>query len=127
MRISIAPASTKTGAAVIRSLLSHDDTSLEIHAIYRSPPPKAPSAFTQDSRFHSAQGDISDSSSLDFSGSDVVLTITPPLYEADDLVKQAGVVSKNVKEAVERSGNVKRLVLLSSGGAQHSEGVVSAI
>ncbi|KAK7433352.1 hypothetical protein QQZ08_000291 [Neonectria magnoliae] len=122
MQITVAPASTKTGAAVVRSLLSFDNPSIEVKALYRDAQ-KAPNEFTAHENFTVIQADVSDASSLDFSDSNAVLTITPPVYDGRNIVVHSELVSKNVRDAVERSGSVKRLVLLSSMGAEFSEGV----
>ncbi|UNI15904.1 hypothetical protein JDV02_002390 [Purpureocillium takamizusanense] len=123
MHVTIAPASTRTAAAVIRSLLAQAPPgSVDIHALYRNLA-KVPKEFAEKPNFHALQGDVSDPTTLDFTGSDAVLTITPPAFDGGDIVKRAEEVSKNVKDAVEAAGSVQRLVLLSSVGAQLSEGV----
>ncbi|KAK7414435.1 hypothetical protein QQX98_006714 [Neonectria punicea] len=122
MQITVAPASTKTGAAVVRPLLSLDNPSIEVKALYRDVQ-KVPTEFTAHENFTVIQADVSDASSLDFSGSDAVLAITPPVHDGRNVVAHSELVSKNVRDAVERSGSVKRLVLLSSMGAEFSEGV----
>lgn len=121
MQVTIAPASTKTGAAIVRSLLSFENQSINIKALYRNVK-KAPEEFTSHDNFTAVEADVSDASSLDFSGSDAVLAITPPVYDGRDIVAHATNVSKNVRDAVEKAGTVKRLVLLSSVGAEFSEG-----
>lgn len=125
MQVTIAPASTKTGAAVIRSLLSQNQD-IQIRALYRDVN-KAPAEFTAHDNFTPVKADVSDASSLDFAGSDAVLAITPPVYDGRDVAKHAELVSRNVKDAIERAGCVKRLVLLSSMGAQFDHGVVSMV
>lgn len=128
MRIAVAPASPKTAAAAIRTLLHSNIKSaspVEIRAIYRDTK-RAPLEFTQDTRFQALQGQLEDPSSVDFSGVDAVLTITPPaLAPSISLTEHAERVSLGVKEAVERAGCVKKLVLVSSLGAHLEEGVVS--
>lgn len=121
MRITIAPASTKCATATIQALLG---SQLEVRAVYRDLS-KVPPEFKSHTNFEAVQGDVADASSLDFSGTDAVLAITPPTYDDRDILAHAESVSKNVKDAVEKAGSVQRLVLLSSGGAQFSEGVVS--
>jgi uncharacterized protein YbjT (DUF2867 family) len=123
MQITIAPASTKTGVAIIRSLLTFENQSINIKALYRNVK-KAPEEFTSHDNFTAVEADVSDASSLDFCGSDAVLAITPPVYDGRDIVAHATNVSKNVRDAVEKAGTVKRLVLLSSVGAEFSEGTV---
>ena len=131
MKVLVIPASTKTATAAIRSLLKIHQTSppdqpVEIKAVYRGTG-KAPAEFTSQANFEAVKGDISDASSLDFAGADAVLTVTPPVFDGRDMVKNAETVSKNVKGAIERASSVKRLVLLSSIGAHLSEGVVSCV
>ncbi|RSM14434.1 hypothetical protein CDV31_005451 [Fusarium ambrosium] len=121
MQVTIAPASTKTGTAIVRSLLSFENQFINVKALYRNVK-KAPEEFTSHDNFTAIEADVSDASSLDFSGSYAVLAITPPVYDGRDIVVHAETVSKNVRDAVERAGTVKRLVLLSSVGAEFSEG-----
>ncbi|RSL91534.1 hypothetical protein BHE90_002529 [Fusarium euwallaceae] len=121
MQVTIAPASTKTGTAIVWSLLSFENQFINIKALYRNVK-KAPEEFTSHDYFTAVEADVSDAPSLDFSGSDTVLAITPPVYDGRDIVVHAETVSKNVRDAVERAGTVKRLVLLSSVGAEFSEG-----
>ncbi|RMJ18236.1 hypothetical protein CDV36_002059 [Fusarium kuroshium] len=121
MQVTIAPASTKTGTAIVWSLLSFENQFINIKALYRNVK-KAPEEFTSHDYFTAVEADVSDAPSLDFSGSDTVLAITPPVYDGHDIVVHAETVSKNVRDAVERAGTVKRLVLLSSVGAEFSEG-----
>jgi hypothetical protein len=127
MKVAVAPASPKTAAAAIRTLLHHtstDGTPTEVRAFYRDTK-RAPVEFTSKPNFVALKAVLDDPASLDFSGIDAVIAITPPGYDgAKDLVKHAEDVSHGVKEAIERAGCVKKLVLLSSGGAHLSEGVV---
>lgn len=123
MRVTIAPAGTRTGTAVIKSLLSITEPAIEVHGLYRDLA-KVPAKFASQRRFHAVRGDVSDPSTLDFTGSDAVLAITPPAYDGRDLSLHAEKASESVKKAVETSGTVKRLVLLSSVGAQFNTGVV---
>src|SRR5690606_15222011 len=128
MRVVVVPASGKTATAAIRSLLdqtsSQDHPPIEIKAVYRNTA-KAPPEFVSKSNIEVLKGDITDASSLDFTGADAVITLTPSVYDGRDIVKYAETVSENVKAAVERAGTVKHLVLVSSMGAHLSEGVVS--
>ena len=125
MHITIAPASPKTGAATIRVLLSDtSNSSLKVRGVYRDLS-RVPEEFKSDPRFEAVQGNVEDAASIDFTGSDAVLNITPPLYFDDqDIVKHAHLVSENVKQAVQKAG-VKRLVLITSAGAQLESGTVS--
>jgi uncharacterized protein YbjT (DUF2867 family) len=128
MRVFVVPASGKTAIAAIRSLLdqtsSQDYPPIEIKAVYRNTA-KALPEFISKSNIEVLKGDITDASSLDFTGADAVITLTPSVYDGRDIVKYAETVSENVKAAIERAGTVKRLVLVSSMGAHLSEGVVS--
>jgi hypothetical protein len=126
MKITIAPASTQTGAAVIRSLLTFSDRNIEITALYRDLK-KVPDEFTSHSHFNAMKADVGDASSLNFSDADAVLAITPPAFDDRDMAKHAERVSNNVRNAVEKAGSVKRLVLLSSMGAEFDHGVVSIV
>jgi uncharacterized protein YbjT (DUF2867 family) len=126
MKVTIAPASTQTAQAVIRSLLQRHSGAqpIEIQAVYRDLA-KVPQEFDSQKNFSAVKGDIDDGSSLNFSGAQAVFTMTPPVFDGRDPIAHAEVVSTNVRNAVERAGSVQRLVLLSSMGAQFSEGVVS--
>lgn len=128
MNIFVVPASTKTATAAIRSLLQQSSTNehLQVKALYRDTS-KAPVEFTSHPNFEVLQGDIADASSLDFTGADAVLTLTPPIFDGSDIVQFAESVSQNVKDAIERAGTVQRLVLLSSVYAHLSEGVVGQV
>lgn len=127
MKVTVVPAGAKTAAATIRSLLQHSASgtgSVEIIGVYRDIS-KVPAEFAEHPNFQAVKGDIADASSLNFAGSDAVFTLTPPVFDGRELVEHARVVSRNVKDAAERAGSVKRLVLLSSMGAHLSEEVVS--
>ena len=125
MQITVVPASPKTGQAAIRSLLA-DPSNPSVKGYYRDLS-KVPAEFTSNPRFEAVQGDVEDAATLDFSGSDAVFNITPPLYEEKDIVAHARLVSENVKAAVQKADSVKRLVLLSSVGAQYDHGTVSCL
>ncbi|PFH55713.1 hypothetical protein XA68_17739 [Ophiocordyceps unilateralis] len=122
MRVAVAPASAKCARAAIRRLLAASEPVVEIRALYRDLS-RVPDDFSRCPRFQAVQADVSDPSSLDFAGCEAVLAITPPVYDGRDIVLYAEDVSKNVKDAILRSGTVKRLVLLSSCGAQFRHGV----
>jgi uncharacterized protein YbjT (DUF2867 family) len=122
MHITVVPASPKTGQATIRSLLA-DPSNPTVRAYYRDLT-KVPAEFKSNPRFEAVKGDVEDAGSLDFSGSDAVFNITPPLYDDRDIIAHARLVSENVKAAVKKAGSVKRFVLLSSAGAQYDHGTV---
>ncbi|KAJ4246542.1 hypothetical protein NW762_013483 [Fusarium torreyae] len=121
MQITIAPASMRTSTAAIRSLISQDK-SIKIKALYRDLK-KVPHEFNSLDNFTAVQGDVCDVSTLDFSGSDAVLACLPPAYDGRDIIVHAQTVSDNIRDATEKAGSVKRLVLLSSVGAEFAEGV----
>ncbi|OAA50184.1 NAD(P)-binding domain protein [Beauveria brongniartii RCEF 3172] len=122
MRITIVPAGPKTSAATIRRLLQEAPTDVEVYGIYRNLS-KVPADFGSHENFHAVYGDVEDASSLDVGGSDAVMTSTPPFFTGEDPFEKAEQVSRNVKDAVERAGGVKRLMLLSSLGAEFEQGV----
>lgn len=120
MRITIVPASPRTAQATIRALLA-DTLAPTIRGVYRNLA-RVPDEFKSNPCFEAVQGDIEDAASLDFSGSDVVFVVPPPIFDDRDTVEHTKVVCRNVKDAVQKAG-VKKLVLLSSVGGQYSEGV----
>lgn len=120
MKVTVAPASTRTGRATINALLEDPSQPL-VTGIYRDLS-KAPPELKANPRFHAVQGDIADPDSLNFSGADVVVTATPPQLTADDPVSPARLWAQNVKQAVIKAASVRRLVYISSCGAQHSNG-----
>ncbi|OAA45619.1 NAD(P)-binding domain protein [Metarhizium rileyi] len=122
MLITIIPASTKSGTAVIRSILAAPNAGIAVQAVYRDTT-RAPTEFTSMPNFAAVKGDIADKSSLNFKGSDAAIAITPPVFDRGDLVAIAQERSENVKNAIERSGTVNKVILLSSIGAQFSSGV----
>ena len=125
MRVSIAAAGTQTGAATIRAIIKASPKT-EIHALYRNLE-KVPEEFKSHDSFHAAQGNIDDAASLDFSGSNAVLVMTPPIFDDIDVLAHTRNICNNMKQAVEKAGTVKRLVLLSSIGAEFDKGVVSFV
>lgn len=120
MLVTVVPASTKSGAATVRSLLTKP---VQVRGIYRDLS-KIPAAFSAKSNFSAVEGNASDEGTLDLTGSDAVLAIIPPVFDGRDLIEHAEKISSNIKSAIELAGNVKILVLLSSGGAEFSKGVV---
>ncbi|KAK3901006.1 hypothetical protein C8A05DRAFT_45271 [Staphylotrichum tortipilum] len=122
MQVTIVPASPKTGLATIRALLSDpSQPALQVKGYYRDLN-RVPAELTTNPRFQAVQGDVEDAATLDFSGSVAVFNITPPLYEEKEVVPHARLVSENVKATIAKAGSVKRLVLLSSVGAQYDQG-----
>ncbi|KAK4245883.1 hypothetical protein C7999DRAFT_33740 [Corynascus novoguineensis] len=122
MHITVVPASPKTGQAAIRALLA-DASNPIVRGVYRDLS-RVPAEFRSNPRFEAVQGTVEDAATLDFSGSDAVFNITPPLYQEIeiDIVAHARQVSENVKAAVKKAESVRRLVLLTSVGAQYDHG-----
>lgn len=121
LRLVVLPASTKTGRAVIEALLS-DPRKPKVTGYYRDLA-RVPANLLASPDFKAVQGDICDGSTLDFEGADAVLAITPPRTDGEDVEEHARVSSQNVKYAVMSTKSVKRLVYLSSMGAQFETGV----
>ncbi|KAK8093693.1 hypothetical protein PG997_000378 [Apiospora hydei] len=125
MHIVVLPASPKTAQSTIRALLA-DPSAPTVTGVYRDPR-RAPAEFRSHPRFKAVQGDIADAPSLDgvFARADAVATITPPLYANADPIAKARELAGNVKHAVLGGGgssSVKRLVYVSSVGAQFEHG-----
>ncbi|PLB55674.1 NAD(P)-binding protein [Aspergillus steynii IBT 23096] len=121
MHLTILPASTQTAQATIRAILN-DKTqpATTVEAIYRNPS-KVPDEFALNPRFRAVKGDIDDPSTLDLSDTDAVFVITPPTFDGADTFECARSTAENVKAAA-RKGGVKRVVYLSSIGAQCESG-----
>ncbi len=124
MHITVVPASTKTSQAAIRTLLA-DASGPTVRGVYRNLA-RVPEEFKVNPRFEAMQGDIEDADSLDFSGSDAVMTVQPPHYDGRDTIAHAKKVSENTKAAIQKAGSVKRLVYISSQGAQYDQGTVGS-
>ncbi|KAK4184803.1 hypothetical protein QBC35DRAFT_39104 [Podospora australis] len=124
VHITVVPASNRTGEATIRSLLA-DPSKPSVKGVYRNLS-KVLAEFASNDRFEAVQGTVDDASTLDFSGSDAILNITPMTVDEVDLFQHALTQSNNVKAAAQKAG-VKRLVLLSSVGAQYDSGTGEVI
>lgn len=122
LTITVIPASTQAGKETIRALLA-DERRPFVNAIYRDPS-KAPSEFVQSSYFKAVKGDVSASTSLDFSNSDAVFYIPPPTYDGTDSAEWAKKTADNVKAALKKAPSVKRLLVFSATGAQHDKDIV---
>ncbi|KAF0328219.1 NAD(P)H azoreductase, partial [Colletotrichum asianum] len=64
-------------------------------------------------------------SPLDFTGSDAVFYIPPPPFHSGDvdLVEFATNAANNVKDAIEKAGSVRRLLVFSALGAENDHGI----
>jgi uncharacterized protein YbjT (DUF2867 family) len=121
--VTVVPASTKAGKATIQALLNTESPPL-IRGIYRDLA-KAPAEFTKHPNFEATTGDVSAGSGLDFTGSDAVFYVPPPTYDGADVGEFATRAANNVKEALQASPSVQKLLLFSSMGAQYSHSIVS--
>ncbi|KAK0641801.1 hypothetical protein B0T16DRAFT_220870 [Cercophora newfieldiana] len=121
MHITIVSAGTRTARATIRHLLA-DASAPTVRGIYRDLS-RVPDEFKSNARFEAVKGDIEDVSTLDFSGSQAIFVVEPPIYDERDTVQHTKFISENVKEAVKKAPSVKRLVLLTSVGAQYDHGI----
>ena len=120
--ITVLPASTKAGRETIRALLSSDSKPC-VRAVYRDPA-KAPPEFLENSNFEAVKGDVGDGDSLDFTGSNAVFYIPPPILDGTNQAEWATRTATNVKNALKKA-NVNRLLILSALGSQNSSGIVS--
>ncbi|CAG9953529.1 unnamed protein product [Clonostachys rosea f. rosea IK726] len=120
-QLTVIPASTQAGKATISALLS-DEKTTRVVGIYRDLT-KIPSEFKSHPKFIASQGDIASGASLDFSNSDAVLYIPPPIYDGSDVGETARKHAENVKEALAKASSVKRLVLFSSMGSQYDRDI----
>jgi len=122
MRVTIVPASNKTSTVAIRWLLSQGNRA-RIQGLYRDLK-KVPNEFNSAENFTAVRGNVADASTLDFNECDAVIMVLPPAYDGRDIIAHSRLISNNVKNAIEKSDTVKRIVLLSSLGAEFAEGVV---
>lgn len=118
--ITIIPASCKTSLATIRALLSLSDPSVKIHGIYRDLS-KVPEDLLSRSQFTALQGDIDDPS-LELPPSDLLFHTTPNTYTDADVFEHAKRQTENLKTAILKSSTIKKIVLMSTMGAQYSSG-----
>lgn len=125
MHFTILPATPKTAQATIRALLA-SDASVSLRGVYRDLS-RVPADLAAHPRFEVVQGDLADPASYaaHLKGTDGVFHVQPPVYDPErDLVGRTRKVSEGVKKAVEEGG-VRRLVVVSSMGAQYEKGTVS--
>ncbi|KAK0669298.1 hypothetical protein QBC41DRAFT_275155 [Cercophora samala] len=118
--ITIIPASCKTSLATIRALLSFPDPSIKLTGIYRDLS-KVPHDLLSHPQFTPLQGDIDDPS-LELPPTDLLFHTTPNTYTDADVFDHAKRQTENVKAAILKSATVKKVVLMSTMGAQYSSG-----
>lgn len=124
MHIFVVPGSPKTGQATIQSLLE-DPSDPIVTGVYRDLR-KIPVEFKGHSRFRAIKGDVANVGSLNLNGADAVVTITPPQFSESKPITRAREMAANIKYAIGRAdGSPKRLVYVSSIGAQFEHGTVS--
>ncbi|OJK00148.1 hypothetical protein ASPACDRAFT_118108 [Aspergillus aculeatus ATCC 16872] len=121
MRILIVPASPQTAQATITALLAHSDTNY-IRGLYRNFH-RVPPTLQNHPHFDPYPGDLTVPATLNFHGFDTVFFVLPPCLDGHTPPDQwATNVSTNIRLAIQRSGTVRRLVLLSSLGAEVGAG-----
>ena len=121
MQVTVLPASSNVGEETVRQLLA-SSADLTVRAVYRNVD-KAPEEFKSNPRFKAVRGDVG-TGDLDLDASEAVLYVPPMVLDGTDLDEFAARAAKNVKEAIERAGTVKRLVVQSALGS-HLKGIVS--
>ncbi|RYP05834.1 hypothetical protein DL764_003545 [Monosporascus ibericus] len=122
LQITVVPASTQAGTAVIRVLLG-SETAPVVRGYYRDPA-KAPADFTSHPSFEAVKADVSDGPTLDFSGSDAVFYVPPPTYDGRENGEVARQNAVNVNAALGAAKpSPKRLLVFSAMGAEHSSGI----
>ncbi|RAH78065.1 NAD(P)-binding protein [Aspergillus japonicus CBS 114.51] len=123
MRILIAPASPQTAQATITALLASPlHEKLHIRGLYRNFH-RVPPHLQNHPHFEPYPGDLTVPATLNFHGFDTVFFVLPPcLNGTTPLDEWATTVSTNIRLAIQRSGTVRRLVLLSSLGAEVGAG-----
>ncbi|KAH8763290.1 hypothetical protein F5883DRAFT_677197 [Diaporthe sp. PMI_573] len=114
------PVARSTALHAIQRLLQ-EPSSQSVTGVYRSLA-KVPAEFKTHPNFQAVQGDLTDGATLDFRGSDAIITLTPPKLDGSDYITFGEVVSQKVRDAVQRSGTVKRVVYVSSMGVQYLHG-----
>lgn len=124
MRITIVPAGPKTSAGPIRQLLSKAPDSVDVYGVYRNIS-RAPAEFLSHENFHAVCGDIENASSLDLGGSDAVMTSTPPFSAKKTPLQRQRKCRTMSKMPSKEPAGFKRLMLLSSMGAEFAKGVAS--
>lgn len=122
-QITVLPASARTSQSTIRALLAHPSQPI-VKGVYRDPS-KAPEEFQSNPRFEVITGDMKDASTLNLDGSTAVIVTIPPVRdEAVDITANAKILASNVKVAIQNAPSVKRVVMVSTKGAQYEHGLV---
>ena len=122
-QVTVLPASARTSQSTIRALLAHPSQPI-VKGVYRDPS-KAPEEFKSNPRFEAVTGDMKDASTLNLGGSTAVIVTIPPIRDENvDITANAKIIAANVKIAVQNAPSVKRLVMVSTKGAQYEHGLV---
>lgn len=119
--ITVLPASSRAGREAILTLLNAKE-SPPVHGIYRDPA-KAPLEFIQNPRFQAVKGDVASDGELNLDKSSAVFYVPPITYDGTEQGEFATKATLKLAKALEKA-EVKRLVLHSVIGAQHSHGTV---
>lgn len=117
--ITVLPASSRAGREAILTLLNAKE-SPPVHGIYRDPA-KAPLEFIQNPRFQAVKGDVASDGELNLDKSSAVFYVPPITYDGTEQGEFATKATLKLAKALEKA-EVKRLVLHSVIGAQHSHG-----
>jgi uncharacterized protein YbjT (DUF2867 family) len=125
MQFTVLPASSQACSAATRALLSHESAPTVI-GICRNDV-KIPRDIKDHPWFWFTRGDLDSPETLDFAGSAGVLVTTPASFADPDAHAYTRRIATNIRNSVVKSGSVKRLVYISSLGAQHSTGVVGVL
>ncbi|KAI9164202.1 hypothetical protein HJFPF1_05842 [Paramyrothecium foliicola] len=120
MKVTVVPASAQTLKAAVADLLDHPSAP-SVVGVYRNLD-KAPDEFKKNPHFQAVLGNLHDASTLDFSGSEVVVVLSPPHLDGSDYVAAAKKVAQAVRDAIAKAPSVRRLVYISSMGAQYEKG-----
>ena len=120
--ITVLPASTKAGRETIRVLLESEGKPF-VRGIYRDIS-KAPADLIKHPNFEAVKGDVGTGVGLDFTRSDAVFYIPPPIYDGTDQGEWATRTATNVKIALRDAPSVKRLLLFSAVGSQYDHSIV---
>jgi NAD(P)H dehydrogenase (quinone) len=112
-------ASGNTGKVVARELLKHHAQTVRV--IARNPD-GVKDLVAQGAQFYKADVRDVDALKQAFQGVDAVYVMNPPNYMVEDMIDEAKANIAAIKEALKSTG-VKKIVLLSSIGAQKSSGL----